>query len=174
VLGLFKGLRGKKRNGPAAATVQQPAEPEQFQPLRDGEWRSQATGPVPAAGLAPSRPIPSRPVPSHPIPSHPIPSHPIPSHPIPSHPIPPIPSLSTCPRTGWDRGRACPPNGRAPSSGHLGGCPCWRSAGLACVLWPLPRPLSSGCAHSLPDAAKEQAQEQDRPRGRFRRAAQVP
>ncbi|CAN8174049.1 unnamed protein product [Coccothraustes coccothraustes] len=42
VLGLFKGLRGKKRNGPAAATVQQPAEPEQFQPLRDDAAKEQA------------------------------------------------------------------------------------------------------------------------------------
>ncbi|CAN8174057.1 unnamed protein product [Coccothraustes coccothraustes] len=42
VLGLFKGLRGKKRNGPAAATVQQPAELEQFKPLRDDAAKEQA------------------------------------------------------------------------------------------------------------------------------------
>ncbi|CAN8174132.1 unnamed protein product [Coccothraustes coccothraustes] len=42
VLSLFKGLRGKKRNGPAAATVQQPAEPEQFQPLRDDAAKEHA------------------------------------------------------------------------------------------------------------------------------------
>ncbi|XP_053803240.1 maestro heat-like repeat-containing protein family member 6 isoform X2 [Vidua chalybeata] len=53
------------------------------------------------------------------------------------------------------------------------GCPCLGRAGLGCVLRPLPQPLSSGCAHSLPDAALDHKQEQESTRGRFRRAAQL-
>ena len=75
VLSLFKMLPGKKKHGPAAASAQQPQEPEQLQLLQDGEWQSWAAGLVLTASLAPSHPIPSHPIPSHPIPSHPIPSH---------------------------------------------------------------------------------------------------
>ncbi|XP_031971181.1 uncharacterized protein LOC116446872 [Corvus moneduloides] len=53
------------------------------------------------------------------------------------------------------------------------GCPCLGSAGLGCVLRPLPQPLSSGCARSLPDPAVDPTQEHDPARGRFRRTAQM-
>ncbi|XP_068052862.1 maestro heat-like repeat-containing protein family member 6 [Anomalospiza imberbis] len=97
------------------------------------------------------------------------PSHPIPSHPIPSHPIP------------WGHahgqdGRAAgqtPRSGRAPSPGASRDCPCLGSKGLGCVLRPLPQPLSSGCARSLPGAALDRTQEQEPARGRFRRSLKM-
>nr|XP_041569290.1 uncharacterized protein LOC121469036 isoform X7 [Taeniopygia guttata] len=92
----------------------------------------------------------------------------MPSHPIPSHPIP------------WGHahgqdgiGAGQTPHSRAPCPGAARGCPCLGSAGLGCVLRPLPQPLSSGCARSLPGAAVQRTREQERTRGRFRRTAQM-
>ena len=42
VLSLLNMLWGKKKKGPAAASAQQPQEPEQLQLLQDGEWQSWA------------------------------------------------------------------------------------------------------------------------------------
>ncbi|XP_071311048.1 uncharacterized protein [Agelaius tricolor] len=66
-----------------------------------------------------------------------------------------------------------PRSGRAPSPGASRVSPCLGSAGLGSVLRPLPQPLSSGCARSLPDAAKDRTQEPERTPGLFRRAAQA-
>lgn len=44
---------------------------------------------------------------------------------------------------------------------HPWGCSCLGSAGLACVLWSLLQPLSSGIPCSLPHAGKDQTQQQN-------------
>nr|XP_041568563.1 uncharacterized protein LOC116807153 isoform X5 [Taeniopygia guttata] len=92
----------------------------------------------------------------------------MPCHAMPCHPIP------------WGHahgqdgiGAGQTPHSRAPCPGAARGCPCLGSAGLGCVLRPLPQPLSSGCARSLPGAAVQRTREQERTRGRFRRTAQM-
>lgn len=116
---LFKVFRGKTNQGPAAAPAQQPEEPEQLQPLQDGEWQSRAAGPVPVASLAPSLP-------------------------------------GSCGQAQGQDGTGLGLPLWQPCSvpWPSGGCPCLGSAELGCVLCPLPRPLSSDCAHFLPDAGK--------------------
>ena len=83
------------------------------------------------------------------------------------HGAPPAP---TC---GQRDGRQCP---QQPLSR---GWPCLGSAGLGCVLQPLPQPLSSACACSLPHPdwdlpAEEQEHEQEHSRALFHTRAQVP
>ena len=124
VLSLLRMLPGKKKKGPAAVPAQQPQEPDQLQPLQDGELQSWAAGLVLTARLAPCHAMPCHAMPCHAMPSHPMPCHAmpchampchampchampchampchaIPSHPIPSHPISshPIPSHCHCP-----------------------------------------------------------------------------
>ena len=147
-----------------AAPAGQPDEVEEVQPLQAGEWLSWATGLVAAAGLAPSH------------------------------------APWTSPGKEGKRGRGCWPwqgSGHAPSTGHpqpqpaardgrqcpqqplSRGWPCLGSAGLGCVLQPLPQPLSSACACSLPHPdwdlpAEEQEQEQEHSRALFHTRAQVP
>nr|XP_041568779.1 uncharacterized protein LOC116807187 isoform X3 [Taeniopygia guttata] len=97
-----------------------------------------------------------------------MPCHAMPCHAMPCHAIP------------WGHahgqdgiGAGQTPHSRAPCPGAARGCPCLGSAGLGCVLRPLPQPLSSGCARSLPGAAVQRTREQERTRGRFRRTAQM-
>ena len=99
----------------------------------------------------------------YPIPSHPIPSHPIPSHPIPSH--------RDMARDRMEEGPGTHPTALCSIPW---GIPGLSLPGLACVLWPLPQPLSSGCARSLPGAAMVPTQEQEPTVGRFHRTARVP
>ena len=95
VLSLFKMLPGTKK-GPAAVPAQQPQEPEQLQPLQDGEWQSWAAGLLLTASLAPCHAMPCHAMPCHAMPCHAMPCHAMPSHPIPSHPIPSHPIVTIC------------------------------------------------------------------------------
>ena len=149
----------EEKKGAGAAPAWQPDEVEEVQPLQAGEWLSWATGLVAAAGLAPSHPLWTSPgkegmglFPTAGL------------WPCSIHWAPPAPS------GGRRDGAQCP---HQPLSR---GWPCLGSVGLGCVLQPLPQPLSSACALSLPDAdwdLPEEEQEQEQTRALFHSRAQV-
>lgn len=150
-------LRGEEEKGAGAAPAWQPDEVEEVQLLQAGEWLSWSTGLVAAAGWAASHPLWTSPgkegtglCPAAGL------------WPCSIHGAPPAP---TC---GQRDGGQCP---HQPLSR---GWPCQGSVGLGCVLQPLPQPLSSACARSLPDPDWDlPEEEEEHTRALFHSRAQV-
>ncbi|KAK4817757.1 hypothetical protein QYF61_026980 [Mycteria americana] len=151
----------EEEKGAEAAPAWQPEEVEEVQLLQAGEWLSWAAGLVAAAGLAPSHPPWTSPGKE-------------------GTGLFPTAGLRPCsihwalpaPSGGQRDGAQCP---HQPLSQ---GWPCLGSSvGLGRVLQPLPQPLSSACAPSLPDAdwdLPEDQQEQEQNRALVHSRAELP